>query len=54
MERQFSGNLFGNYGQPPEVALFSVRNGIREMPLPFPGPFSQDRVNMLDAGWNAE
>ena len=36
---------------------FSVRNGIREMLLPFvrilpfPGPFSQNRVKY--AGWNA-
>ena len=50
----FPENFFRNCGQPPEVVLFSVQNGIREMPLPFvrivpfPGLFSQDRVNMRD------
>ena len=48
MERQFSGKPFGNCEQPPEVVLFFVWNGIREIILPFAkivpflGPFSQD------------
>ena len=31
-------------------SCFSVRNGIQEIPLivPFPGSFSQDRVNVRD------
>ena len=54
MERQFFGKSFRKCGQPPEVVHFSVRNGNREIRLPFkrivsfPGPFSQDRVNMQD------
>ena len=55
MERQFSGKSFQKLwttstGSP----LFPFGNGIPEMPLqfvrivPFPGPFSQDRVNVRD------
>ena len=57
MEGNFPENLFGNCGQPPEVVLFfrSERNSRNALTicenLPFPGPFSQDRVKY--AGWNA-
>ena len=50
-------NLFGNCGQPPEVVLFfrserNLRNALTICRiLPFPGPFSQDRVKY--ARWNA-
>ena len=50
----FPENLFGNCGQPPEVVLFfrSERNSRNALTicenLPFPGPFSQDRVNIRD------
>ena len=45
----FPENLFGNCGQPPEVVLFSVRNGIVRI-VPFPGPLRSSKY----AGWNAE
>ena len=57
MERQFSGKSFRKseiVNNLQRKASFSVRNGIREMPLPFPrivpfpGPFLQDRVNIRD------
>ena len=53
MERQFSGKSFRKLWTTFRGS-FSVRNGNREIPLqfarivPFPGPFSQDPVNMLD------
>ena len=58
MERQFSGKSFRKlWATSRGSPLFPFGTGIREMllpfarTLPFPGPFSQDRVNY--AGWNA-